>query len=770
MIERNGYAGFAAFPASPGTTGPIRPIDGLSQSVRVILTGAAFSVRVQISNAEAKNVPPHSFTPPDSSFETFITAVPADSPLSIPGPVRFVRLIVDSGQVEDARIEESQVDAWSVKLETTAVSAANAVDAINDGTSGLLALTLAQQAALVELNQVLVEARQAVADTEQLQTDLGATPVNTEADLAGKPADIYSVRATGERVTWNGTTVTGRVQAAPTVASVVTAQADATAAQLIASVAKSAVGNLMRSGLATKTQADGPQFADGSRWVWKASGTANDGATVAALGGGVWAREYAGPVFLSWFITGQNITTALQVALTVAKVRAVYGREVIIDPPTEWPYYIVTDSVVFPHGTGLRNSGSTVRPQTGTDAEGSMILFDPGTLSNKPLFTHAAAVGAPSYEGYVEPITLTNITAQLAVASRGGGASFFACTRSSKLKIIGGYIDRFDYPIKADHLIDTTFEDVTFRTFKTAISVIGVDTTTFRMYGCYFKGNSESDLVFDFGPDAMYDCEAFACTFESVKQIAKLKKGSSAEFFGCYAENVGYDSSSLGMFEVAKEGTSAKSTNNAGSLKIHGGTWAGKNGTVADDSTFIDAGDAHLIQVNGIELARFGRAVVTTANTVAVRWRDNTFIQMGTGSQPDMWRGIARWSRFQGEKTKNRILGGAPAEFVTSRHRIYTGSSSSSAYWDIYAENGATDSDLCFDFNGTRMLRLDNLGNIRPEKAIIPRLLTRAALLALSATVPGQMYQVSDPPAGKSFTVISYASQWRYSADQSLVT
>lgn len=170
MIERNGYAGFTVFPALPGVTGPIRPIDALTQSVRVTLTGTAFSVRVQISNASSSTTSPHLFVPPSDSFETFAVVTEPDLPLSIPTPSRFVRLIVDSGQVDDARIEESQVDAWSVKLENTEVRAANAVAGINDATSGLLALTLAQQAALVELDQAL-------ADIEQ-----SANLVQTEVD------------------------------------------------------------------------------------------------------------------------------------------------------------------------------------------------------------------------------------------------------------------------------------------------------------------------------------------------------------------------------------------------------------------------------------------------------------------------------------------------------------------------------------------------------------------------------------------------------------
>lgn len=158
MIERNGYAGFSAFPAEAGTVGPHRPIDALTQSTRVTLSGNAFTVRVQISNAQSQTAAPHLFVPPDDSFETFATLTPPAAPLSIPGPARFVRLIVDSGEVTDAHIEESQVDAWGANLEAVTLRAEGAstfalgaIQALDDGASGLLALANATQQALDNL-------------------------------------------------------------------------------------------------------------------------------------------------------------------------------------------------------------------------------------------------------------------------------------------------------------------------------------------------------------------------------------------------------------------------------------------------------------------------------------------------------------------------------------------------------------------------------------------------------------------------------------------
>lgn len=109
---------------------------------------------------------------------------------------------------------------------------------------------------------------------------------------------------------------------AATPAALATTDGKAVAAQAAASTALSAQGNLTRAGLNAKTQADGPQQFDGSRWVWAASGTPNGGTVLAAAGGGVWVRE-AGLIWSArWFaVPGEaDSSAALQAAVNALPI------------------------------------------------------------------------------------------------------------------------------------------------------------------------------------------------------------------------------------------------------------------------------------------------------------------------------------------------------------------------------------------------------------------------------------------------------------------
>ncbi|MFC5846749.1 right-handed parallel beta-helix repeat-containing protein [Deinococcus petrolearius] len=111
--------------------------------------------------------------------------------------------------------------------------------------------------------------------------------VADEAALAGRPAGQYSLSTTSELVAWNGAAITSR---GPAPAS----------ASALAGV-RATVGNLGTAALATRAQADGPQLADGSRWLWQAEGAADGGVIVAAQGGGVWRREATDSYNVRWF-------------------------------------------------------------------------------------------------------------------------------------------------------------------------------------------------------------------------------------------------------------------------------------------------------------------------------------------------------------------------------------------------------------------------------------------------------------------------------------
>ncbi|WP_019584665.1 hypothetical protein [Deinococcus apachensis] len=85
---------------------------------------------------------------------------------------------------------------------------------------------------------------------------------------------------------------------------------------------RSAIGNTALTALATKGQADGPQFVDGSRWLWRAGGIANGGTVVAASGSGYWVREFVGAVSPLWwgaeFDGVADDTAAIQAAINYA--------------------------------------------------------------------------------------------------------------------------------------------------------------------------------------------------------------------------------------------------------------------------------------------------------------------------------------------------------------------------------------------------------------------------------------------------------------------
>lgn len=74
----------------------------------------------------------------------------------------------------------------------------------------------------------------------------------------------------------------------------------------LATASDTARRNAAVADLSQRPQADGPQFVDGSRWVWQATGAANGATVVNAQGGGVWVREIVGPVLSRWFVRGDS--------------------------------------------------------------------------------------------------------------------------------------------------------------------------------------------------------------------------------------------------------------------------------------------------------------------------------------------------------------------------------------------------------------------------------------------------------------------------------
>lgn len=106
--------------------------------------------------------------------------------------------------------------------------------------------------------------------------------------------------------------------------------------------ALNAIGNT-KAGLAGKGTADGPQFADGSRWVWSATGPANGG-TIVAGSSGYWKREITGgTVSARWFgILGDGTDES---ALLLSVLQTARGQGWRLYFPRTAAYYNVGNGV-----------------------------------------------------------------------------------------------------------------------------------------------------------------------------------------------------------------------------------------------------------------------------------------------------------------------------------------------------------------------------------------------------------------------------------------
>lgn len=315
MIEQRGFPAWNSFPVTGPITSPARQMDTTMGGARITLTGTTFTVRVQISNAQAVNVPAHLFSPAESQWETYATVTQPDAPLDIPAPARWVRLILDSGTVTGGNVEES-------------------------------------------------------------------TRTLPNAQIA--------------------------VQAA------------------------SAISNTTLSQLAGKSQTAGVQFADGSRWLWQASGTANGGTVVSASGGGVWVREFFGPVNVKWFGAkgdGSDDTAAIQAAITYARAKVASTQ--------------ILATLYFP--VGYYRYTSTLKLDFRVNIEGEFgfgnavtLVYDPPVSLLNTLTTNGGAVDPMSVPAILMTGTRTGGSGSSALANGlvdGGTASLLYGSRVNGVQL-----------------------------------------------------------------------------------------------------------------------------------------------------------------------------------------------------------------------------------------------------------------------------------------------------------------------------------------------
>ena len=208
------YRAFDVFPVTAGATSPIRytPQAENGGSARVTLTGAAFSARVQISNDRAtggaspifnptggtQTVTDALFVPDIASWVTIGTLTQNDLPLTLFSPLRYVRILLDSGTVLGGEIQEDETrgppaDARTLALATQAGTVAgNAAAAPAQGTA-------AAAQATASAAQAAATAAQTTAGTAQTGVNLVTSRLGVVrvAGLAALDASIQTATVDG---------------------------------------------------------------------------------------------------------------------------------------------------------------------------------------------------------------------------------------------------------------------------------------------------------------------------------------------------------------------------------------------------------------------------------------------------------------------------------------------------------------------------------------------------------------------------------------------
>lgn len=163
------------------------------------------------------------------------------------------------------------------------------------------------------------------------------------------------------------------------------------ASQASVDALRSAIGNASLSALNVKFQLDGPQFVDGSRWVWSATGVANGGTVVPSAGAGFWNREFMdGAVNARWFgLKGDGTDES---ALILSVLQAARGQGWKLTFPAPASYYNVGNGVevlgvgdnytVDAHpGAVFRTANATAPWVLAFTNTGSNFTFSGGVLS-----------------------------------------------------------------------------------------------------------------------------------------------------------------------------------------------------------------------------------------------------------------------------------------------------------------------------------------------------------------------------------------------------
>lgn len=194
-IEQRSYPVFPGFPVTGPQTSPPRFIDTTTGGVRVTLTGNTFTARIQISNAQpGPNQQPHLFTPPESAWETYSTVTAANPPASVSPPVRWVRVVLDSGTLTGGEVAESTRVTPAVNDEAVQAFVRDRVDQtvpgmVNSSVSG----QLTQKVSTEVSNQVPAAVNTAL---QPVNAKLGTPELSTMRTRGADPTGATDAAAT----------------------------------------------------------------------------------------------------------------------------------------------------------------------------------------------------------------------------------------------------------------------------------------------------------------------------------------------------------------------------------------------------------------------------------------------------------------------------------------------------------------------------------------------------------------------------------------------
>ena len=200
----------------------------------------------------------------------------------------------------------------------------------------------------------------------------------------------------------------------------------------------------------------------------------------------------------------------------------------------------------------------------------------------------------------------------------------------------------------------------------------GVTTTTI-LDGVYFVGFTWSAKL-----EKTLKASFINCIFESSSAggVDIDEPCETTTFTDCYSEDVPTTAIAAPIIQVGVNGASA--TGFTGDVSVHGGVYAGFNGSPHASSTFINADYSSLITVSGVTVKRIGVFMATTANSLQQK------VSGIQGPTVTSWTsGINDFVNYQGSQ------GGPGTDDTEIEHfNVIQLNGGSGAYWRVQQTSG----------------------------------------------------------------------------------